>query len=268
MPSSFPGMDPWLEHPAIFPDFHDSFIIYMREALQPQLPAPYYAEAGDRIWVEVSHRQIGPDISIRRPENDFPMETNGGENGGGVAVVVQVEPVVVTVPHEEFREPLLEIYYGEDERLVTSIEVLSPSNKAEGSKGRELYLRKQRELLESQTHLVEIDLLRGGEHTTAVPLEWALPKTGPFDYHVCIHRFNNLEDYLVYPIRLVNLLPMIMIPLLPGDPDVPLDLQAVFQRTYDTGPYQRRIRYQETEPVPPLDPKQHEWAKQRLTAKQ
>jgi hypothetical protein len=266
MPSPFPGMDPWLEAPDLFPGFHDRFVTYASEALQTHLPAPYYADIRDRIWVEFSRRQIGPDVTVLRrdPEIEaFPEETEGG-----VAVAIAVEtltrPVVVTVPHDEFHESFLQIYHGEDERLVASIEVLSPTNKTPGAKGRDLYLRKQQEILDSQTHLIEIDLLRGGEHATAVPLEFALPKTGRFDYHVCVHRFDNLEDFFVYPIRLAQRLPKIAIPLLPGDPDVPLDLQAVFQRAYETGPYHRRLRYLESEPVPPLTPEQQAWATQRL----
>lgn len=49
-------------------------------------------------------------------------------------------------------------------------------------------------------------------------------------------------------------------PLLPGDPDVPIDLQAVFDRSYDTGPYRRRIRYAGTAPIPPLRPEHRDWA--------
>jgi hypothetical protein len=108
--------------------------------------------------------------------------------------------------------------------------------------------------------LVEIDLLRGGEHTTAVPLDRARRKTGPFDYHVCIHHFDNLEDYFVYPVRLDERLPEIHVPLLPGDGAVSIDLQTVFDRCYDTGPYSRRVRYREMIPVPPLRPEHTEWA--------
>ena len=39
-----------------------------------------------------------------------------------------------------------------------------------GEPGRGLYLRKQREILESDVNLIEIDLLRAGMHTAAVPL--------------------------------------------------------------------------------------------------
>src|SRR5208283_4547175 len=75
------------------------------------------------------------------------------------------------------------------------------------------------EIVQSQSHLVEIDLLRGGIHTTAVSREVAVAKAGPFDYHVSIHRFDRPKDFFVYPISLQNRLPVIPIPLLPGDPD-------------------------------------------------
>jgi hypothetical protein len=142
--------------------------------------------------------------------------------------------------------------------------VLSLTNKTMRSQGRRLYVRKQREIPASQIHLVEIDLLRGGRHTTAVPLRRARAKAGAFDYHVGIHRFDHVEDYFVDPIRLQHGLPEIAIPLLPGDPDVAIDLQEVFQRSYDAGPYRRRIRYRQSEPVPPLDAEARQWATRML----
>ena len=65
---------------------------------------------------------------------------------------------------------------------------------------------------------MEIDLLRGGTHTTAVPHDRLIRSAGDFDYHVCIHHFDNLEDYLVYAWRLPEPIPEVAIPLLPGDP--------------------------------------------------
>jgi hypothetical protein len=222
-------MDPYLEHPANFPGLHNRLVAVLSESLQAKLPAPYFAEIGERAWVEVAQRFI---------------------------------------EHDERRETLVEIRVPRDEgeRLVTAIEVLSPSNKTSGERGRELYQRKQRELLDSQTHLVEIDLLRDGVHSTAVPLDLLTARVGLFDYHVSIHRFDRFEDFLVYPIRLEERLPEIAIPLLPGDADVMIDLQAVFERGYDTGPYRRRIRYAESAPVPPLRPDRGEWAARVLQA--
>jgi hypothetical protein len=226
MPSAFPGMDPYLEHPDIFPDFHDSFVTYLRESLQPHLPEPYYAAIGRLAWIEV---------------------------------------LVIHVPHDERIEPLVEIYLGRGSarRLVTTIEVLSLTNKTPGERGRDLYLRKQQEILGSQVHLVEIDLLRGGHHTTAVPLDRLTAAAGSFDYHVSIHHFDNLEDYFVHPFRLPEPLPAIAIPLLPGDPPVSLDLQAVFNRTYEAGPYRREIDYRTAPPAPPLSADLLTWAAEK-----
>lgn len=171
------------------------------------------------------------------------------------------------VPHDEIREPFIEIYSGERQRLVTSIEVLSLTNKRPGEHGRDLYLKKQKEVLESQVHLVEIDLLRGGEHTTAVSRPWAEKKVGRFDYHACDHHFDRWAEYVVFAWRLEMRTPAVVIPLLPGDPSVRLELQPLLDKVYDTGRYQQQIRYRATSPAPPLTASQMEWADQVLGEK-
>jgi len=262
MPSPFPGMDPFLEHPDVFPDLHDRMIAHLSEFLQAQLPAPYFAKLGRRVWIEVTEATIGPDVSVLR-ENPLPTEE---EDSGGVTVAARprarIRPVVIKVPHDERREPFAEIFVreGDQLRLVTGIEVLSLTNKTPAEHGRDLYLRKQQELIYSKANLVEIDLLRGGEHSTACPKRRILRKAGPFDYHVCIHRFDNLEDFFIYPVRMDERLPELEIPLLPQDGAVAVDLQAVLDRCYDAGPYRREIRYKGDQLVPPLTPEQAQWA--------
>ena len=265
MPSPFPGMDPFLEHPSLFPGLHGRMVAYLSEALQARLPQPYFAEIGERTWVEVSQRDIERDVNVLRGEMG-PDNRQEPPGGAAIAVIARTEPVIVTIRHDEQRETWVEIRtrFDDIERIVASIEVLSRSNKTPGVRGRDLYLRKQQEILASQIHLIEIDLLRGGTHTTAVPLGRAVAEAGPFDFHVSIHRCDRLEDFFVYPIRLEVHLPEIAIPLLPGDPDVPLDLQVVFDRCYDSGPYHRRVRYAESEPVPALSPVRTEWVARRL----
>lgn len=271
MPSPFPGMDPFLELPLFFPGLHDSFVAYLRESLQRQLPEPYFAEISDRVVVEFDERRLEPDVNVLRydeavSESSFLHETNGGT---AVAEATRTQPLLIQAPHDEHRETFLTIYAGgEHERLVTTIEVLSPSNKTPGAQGRDLYLLKQREVLESRVHLVEIDLLRGGRHTTAVSEERLKAKSGPFDYQVCIHRWNRFGNFAVYTIRLEEKLPTIDIPLLPKDPPVAIDLQAVFDRCYDTGPYRRRVRYAELTPQPELTPARLIWARERVTTTQ
>jgi hypothetical protein len=256
-------MDPYLENPALFPGLRNRLIAVLSESLQTLLPAPYFAEIGERVWVEVSQRFIEPDTSVLHGVRT----SSAPEHGAGTATAAaRGRSVVITVPHDERREPFVEIRTIRDdgERLVTAIELLSPSNKTPGERGRELYLRKQREVLDSTIHLLEIDLLRGGVHTTAVPLERLMAEAGPFDYHVCLDRFDRFEDYVVYPIRLEEPLPEVEVPLLPGNPPVLLDLQSLFDRAYDAGPYHRRVRYAEETPVPSLRPKQAEWVARML----
>src|SRR5207248_2370299 len=136
------------------------------------------------------------------------------------------------------------------ERLITRVEVLSPINKTPGEPGRELYLSKQRECLGNDVNLVEIDLLRAGDYTTAVPLHLAKTETGPFDYHVCVHRYDRRDEFYVYAIHIEQPLPTIAIPLLPGNPSVTVDLQAAFTRAYEAGPYRRRVHYGRSRIVP------------------
>ena len=268
MPSPFPGMDPYLENRLIFPDFHDGFIAYLREAIQPGLPTPYYAALGRRAWVEVSERFVGPDLNVIKPRTER-SPSNETFLTLHTATMEITRPVVVTVPHDEQSETTIEIYIGRgsDRRLVTAIEVLSPVNKHSGEKGRDLYLRKQAELLDSQCHLVEIDLLRGGKHTTAVPEDWLRRKVPSFTYHVCSHRFDRFEDFSIYPIQLTDPLPTIGVPLLPGDGEVPVRLQQVFERTYASGPYHREIDYSEEVPPPGLTTEQIQWVYERVAAR-
>ena len=83
MPSPFPGMDPYLENPEIFLDFHDSFITYLRENLQANLAAPYFAAIGRRTWIEVSRRSIGPDVEVRHAVRSTAL---ANKPGGSVAI--------------------------------------------------------------------------------------------------------------------------------------------------------------------------------------
>jgi hypothetical protein len=55
------------------------------------------------------------------------------------------------------------------------------------------------------------------------------------------------------------LLPRVGIPLRPPDPDIVLDLQALFERCYDSGGYADFIDYHRP-PVPPLQGSDAEWA--------
>jgi hypothetical protein len=263
MPSPFPGMDPYLESWDWFPCLHGSLITLIMEALQPILPDAYYAQTSQRVWQEYTQHFVEPEVEVARSERRPRQRDRQG--GVAVAEVKTSRPVAVrveTVEHGPFKESYVEVRRreGKKVRIVTAIEILSRANKTPGNPGRELYLAKQREVLDGETHLVEIDLLRSGTHTSAIPRDLADDRAGPFDYHISIHRFDKPQDFLIYPIRLEERLPAIGIPLLPGDPDVSLDLQPLFDRAYEAGPYHREIDYGKDRITPRLRADQAKWA--------
>src|SRR5262245_6858898 len=167
MPSPFPGMDPWLESPAIFPDIHDALIFLLREGLNAVLPRGYRAVGANRVWLEEDRHRL-PDVSVTRPP-----ETDRNGNGG-LAVEAFTRAGMLAVESAVLAEPVVERYLEirttAGERLVTAVEVLSITNKTPGEEGRGAYRQKQSEFRTGRINLVEIDLLRGGEHTTAIPL--------------------------------------------------------------------------------------------------
>ena len=91
--------------------------------------------------------------------------------------------------------------------------------------------------------LIEIDLLRGGQR---------MPMLDPWPsspYTLLVARKNLAPKCLVWPAHCVRRLPVIPVPLLIGDADVPLDLQPVIEAIYADSRYHRSIDY-----APPITP--------------
>jgi hypothetical protein len=140
--------------------------------------------------------------------------------------------------------------------LVTVIELLSPTNKRKGSISWNLYLRKRKELLYSRVHLVELDLLRGGER---MPLVNA-PKT---DYLALISRWEWRPKAVAIGWSLREPLPTIPVPLKGRDEWAKLNLQEVFTTVYDRGGYRYLLDY--NRPIePPLSDEEQSWVQERL----
>lgn len=147
-------------------------------------------------------------------------------------------------------------------RVVAAIEVLSPVNKR--GRGREQYLDKQQELLQSEVHLIEIDLLRSGQHTLAVDATLLREETD-WDYLVCLHRAGaSLIE--CWDLRITERLPAIPIPLNAETPDFIVDLQTAFDALYEKGPFRREIDYT-SEPTPRLPNPTALWAETLLKEK-
>lgn len=247
MPCPLPGMDPWLEHPARWPNVHQRFITYAGDLLGAQVGAGFFVAIGERVYVEAPNHTLYPDVSVVETPRRAP--TPAGSVVADAPTVVRLRPV-------ERREPFLELRTADaDERVVTVMEVLSPANKRPGA-GRELYLRKQAEVLASDVSLVEVDLLRAGEPTVALPPELA----GDDPYRVVVSRASDREARELYAVPLRSRLPRIAVPLVAGVPDVVLDVGAVLHQVYDRGTFGRRLDYA-AQPVPPLADDDLAWAR-------
>jgi len=140
-------------------------------------------------------------------------------------------------------------------QLVCAIEVLSPTNKR--GRGRRKYWLKRGRILQSTAHLIEIDLLRQGHR---VPMEKPLPD---FPYFAFVSRARMRPDVDVWPIGIADPLPPVPVPLLPGDADVTLDLQAALTAVYDGVGYDLVLDYaRPTDVAMPAD--EREWARRVL----
>jgi hypothetical protein len=223
----FPGMDPYLEAPLLWPGIHMALIVYLRDQLQPLIRPRYLAAIEERVYLERPDRDRIPDVRVHQHRPDAPR--------GAVAVAESDAPILMQVPRREVHEgyiAVLDVQSGG--RVVTVMEVLSPTNKYAGP-GRDSYLAKQEEILRGSVHLVEIDLLRTGPHVLAVP-EYAARREAEYDYLVCVNRAKEPRDtYEIYPRRLRERLPPLRVPLAESDPDVVLDLQAAVAKVYEAG---------------------------------
>jgi Protein of unknown function (DUF4058) len=246
----FPGMDPYLEHPVLWPSVHTRLAVEIATQIRPLIRPRYVASVEERVYLEEDGQQRVPDVEVQKARN-------GGQvlSPSGVAVA---EPVVIKVPQVEVHEHYVEILDRyQNQRVVAVIEIVSPSNKAAGP-GREAYLQKQREVLGMECHLIEIDLHRRGRHVLAVP-ENRLEGLDPHDYLVCVSRWTHRDTFELYPCPLRQRLPCFRLPLVEPDTDVPLDLQAALESVYENGDYMLRVRYDEP-CEPALSNENQQWA--------
>lgn len=233
----FPGMNPFLERH--WGDIHHSIIQYARDQLSEQLPGALRARVEERVFLEDDSgwtRNIYPDVRIiERRRGDVSPRTamENDPEAGGVAIE---EPLILRVHHEPFTEGFIEIRDGESgNRVITVIEILSPANK-DGGKSTQEYRQKQQEMMAGDASLVEIDLLRGGQRITLVPIG-NIPASHRTAYHACVHRGWRGGEAEFYRLPLQRRLPRLKIPLRQTDPDAQLDLQALIDQAYRMGRY-------------------------------
>jgi len=257
MPSPFPGMDPYLEDPDLWSGFHHTFLNALQQQISPAIKPNYFVRVEERVYVitedDPAYRFIVPDLRViavkRRSARRAAIPA------GALAIA---EPIEINEPSErEVHEYRLEVVDRVDRNVVCVIELLSPTNKVPQSAGRASFLQKRKAVLKTTTHWMEIDLLREGVRTANVGA------SSGAEYQVYLSRSGEPRSFFVWPILLREPLPVVGIPLLAKDKDIPLNLQTAFSQVYEIGGYEVDIDYR-VAASPSLDPQAAKWARERI----
>jgi hypothetical protein len=254
MPSPFPGMNPYLGHPSVWHDFHEAFCPALRDTLTALVRPQYIVKIDEQVYLhELSaeeRRLIGrPDVAI--------AETGGGGTAIAATSILSAPAQGELFPSiDEERLSYLEVRDRDSRKLITVIELLSPTNKEPGS-GHTQYLGKRESLILNGVNFVEIDLLRAG---TRPPIKH-LPAC---DYYVMVARPQDWPRVGLWPIMLRDELPRIPVPLKPSDGDVEIELQPIVDGIYDRAGYEDYVYTTSLEP--PIGPADLAWVNERVAA--
>ena len=251
----FPGMNPYLEQPRLWPEVHSELIALLWSSMAAQMPAGYRLAIEERleIWEALSAddrpRFAVPDLSIserREGQSEVALQERIPE--GGIMVMT---PLPTRVTYLEVR--------AASGQVVTVMEVLSPTNKAPG-RGRMDYLSKRTDLLASEINLVEIDLLRAGE---PMPLATSVPDC---HYRILVSRERQRPRALLFPFMVQNVIPKFPLPLRPDDDELTVDLGGLLAQMHCMSRYNSFLDYDNPPPGPALDAKTLRWVDERLAA--
>lgn len=251
MPSPFPGMDPYLEDRALWPAIHHDFISQITAHIAPQVAPAYIVRIEERV---LTIGEDDPAVGILIPDVAIQEAGTLSRPKAGPAATAAPTATAPLFIQDEIREAYLEIRTLKGGRIVTVIELLSPSNKVVGSGIRNAYLDKRRRWFNCDAHFVEIDLLRGGDRISPVGIR--LP---PCEYRIVISTVKKrpLADF--WQIRLRDPLPVIPIPLAGDDPPVALALKKILDEVYDRARYDLQVDYASDPPPPELSGEDKEW---------
>jgi hypothetical protein len=251
MPTPFPGMDPYLERRAYWREIHLQLIAELARKLNPIL-RPRYRVATEQhtytLTLMGTEERIGmPDVMV--VDRDSPRAVLQP-----LSTTITATPTTVELPMpERVIERYLEVRDVENGDVITAIEILSPTNKVMPD-GRRQYEKKRLQVLGSQTNLVEIDLLRSGRPMTMHSLA-----STQSDYRIWVSRAPQRPQGDVYLFGVRTPIPLLPIPLRPGEPEPSVDLNMILHELYDLLNYDLVLDYRK-DAQPKLEGKDAAWA--------
>jgi hypothetical protein len=248
-------MNPYLEQH--WRDVHTRLMTYLCDQLQAELPEGLWASVEEAVTVDDDEagraRRLCPEVHVSEAW-DAP-----GGSATATAGLAVAEPLVLVDPETHPQRHVQIVEAGG--RVVTAIEVLSPTNKLDLDR-RHSYRRKRRAYRDGGVNVVEIDLIRDGDYIVLAPEDQIRPsKRTP--YVVSVWRATQPDVLFAYPCPLRQPLPRIAVPLRAQDDDVALDLQELIGLCYTRGRYHARLDYH-ADPEPPLSPPDAAWADELL----
>jgi hypothetical protein len=247
-------MNPYLEQPEIWSQVHKWLTILIAQTLNPQLRPKYRVAIEERVYETKGDDSllvgIPDDVVVQSSQT---TQATDKTNSANIAVATPpVKPVKVTLPMTEtVREWYLEVRNVETGEVITVIEILSPKNKRSGE-GRIKYESKREKILDSLTHLVEIDLLRQGK---PMPMKGQEIQS---HYRIVVSRSSERPKADLYAFNLQQEIPSLPLPLQPEDTEPVINLHELLHRLYEQGSYDLAIDYR-TEPIPPLSTADAAW---------
>jgi hypothetical protein len=241
MNSPFPGMNPYLENPRFFHDFHQRLVIHLSDEIAAHLTDGYFARLDRPTFLGQ------PDVVVLEADEARRMSAHGA-----ALLEPPLELELIPPALEEERNAFIEIRSQDDEELITVIEVLSPANKRPGT-DRDQYEYKRQHLLGSKVNLVEIDLLRRGRRLAVR----GLPAC---DYCIYVSQAERRPLVAVWPFQITDPFPPLFVPLRSGDAPLKIDLGTLFQHVFKRASYARNIYKKPLDP--PLNEELTAWANQ------
>jgi hypothetical protein len=243
-------MDPYLEHPRLWPDVHNRLIAELGRSLGPLVRPRYVIRLEERTYLDEDALVFlgRPDVAVERADH---VKEGHDQSTPGVTAVTMPMP-------EHVHETWLEVRGATDDRVITVLELLSPSNKRPGA-GRAVYLEKRRQVLAGRTSLVEIDLLRAGD---AMPVHGNVTRS---DYRILVSRGDRRPRAELREFSVREPIPRFRLPLRAGDDEPEVDLRGTLDGIYDTASYDLSIDYRGPA-TPPLDERDAAWADGLLRA--
>jgi hypothetical protein len=258
MPSPFPGMNPYLEDPFFWREVHNRLAVALANDLGARLRPHYYAAIETRTYLE----DESDGVLVGIPDTIVFAAAPSSQSAIAATATVTLPSVqpqqVRLIEPIEVKERYLEVRRVKTHEVVAVIEILSPKNKR--SDGRDSYLKKRQAVFASQTHWIEIDLLRVGQ---PMPLA-GVNRLG--DYRILVSAATERPSAMLYGFDLRDRIPVFPLPLKPDDQPVLVDLQPLLHEVYDQGNFDLRIDYQQPVPEPALADSDQDWIQPILAA--